>query len=99
MPTLIGALLGALIQGMGTLVGRVLISLGIGYVSYAGIDTLATAARDDLLQRIQGAGAVVLQLAGVLQIGTCINILVSALLARFVVAGLTNGALTRMVQK
>jgi hypothetical protein len=99
MPALIGALLGALIQGAGTLVGRVLLSLGIGYVAYSGIDTLATAARDEFISRVQGQGAVVVQLASVLQVGTCVNILVSALLARFVVAGLTNGTLTRMVQK
>lgn len=99
MPLLVGALLGALIQGMGTLVGKVLISLGIAYVAYSGIDTMLTAAKTELFSRIAGQGSVVVQLAGVLQVGTCINILVSAYLARLVVQGLTNGKLTSMVTK
>lgn len=99
MPLLVGALLGALIQGMGTLVGKVLISLGIAYVAYSGIDTMLTSAKTELFSRIAGQGSVVVQLAGVLQVGTCINILVSAYLARLVVQGLTNGKLTSMVTK
>jgi len=99
MPLFIAALLGALIQGAGTLVGKVLISLGIGYVAYTGIDTLLDAAKLDLFARIAGQGSTVTQLAGVLQIGTCVNILCSAYLARLVVGGLTNGKLTSMVHK
>ncbi|WP_439462631.1 DUF2523 family protein [Roseateles sp. NT4] len=38
MPLFLGALIGALISAAGTLVGRVLLSLGIGYASYSGID-------------------------------------------------------------
>lgn len=99
MPLFIAALLGALIQGAGTLVGKVLISLGIGYVAYSGLDTLIDTAKTELFSRIAGQGAVVVQLAGVLQIGTCVNIIASAYLARLVVAGLTNGKLTSMVTK
>ncbi|MGM9480323.1 DUF2523 family protein [Roseateles sp. NT4] len=38
VPLFLGALIGALISAAGTLVGRVLLSLGIGYASYSGID-------------------------------------------------------------
>jgi hypothetical protein len=99
MPLLVSALLGALISGLGTLVGRVLISLGISYVAYQGIDTMATFARDSFVTRVQSLPAMAIQLIGLLQIGTCVNILISAYLARLVVNGLTNGSLTKMVQK
>ncbi|MDP3887126.1 DUF2523 domain-containing protein [Hydrogenophaga sp.] len=99
MPLFIAALIGALVSAAGTLVGKVLISLGIGYVAYSGIDTMLESAKADVFSRIAGQGSLVTQLAGVLQIGTCINILASAYLARLVVAGLTNGKLTSMVHK
>lgn len=99
MPLLAAAILGAFLQAIGTLVGRVLISLGIGYVAYSGIDTMVTYAKTTALSNIQGLPATALQLAGVLQVGTCINILTSALLARLVIRGLTSGLVTRMVTK
>jgi hypothetical protein len=99
MPLLISALLGGLIQAAGTLVGRVLLSLGIGYVAYTGINTLVSGVATDLIARIAQQAPVAVQLAGVLQVGTCINIMTSAALTKLVLMGLTNGTLTRMVTK
>ncbi len=99
MPLLIQALLGGLIQAAGTLVGKVLLSLGIGYVSYTGINLLFDSAKQTLFANIASQAPVAVQLAGVLQVGTCVNIMVSAALAKLVLAGLTNGTLTRMVTK
>jgi energy-converting hydrogenase Eha subunit H len=99
MPLLIQALLGGLVQAAGTLVGKVLLSLGIGYVSYTGINLFFDSAKQQLFSAIASQAPVVLQLAGVLQIGTCVNILISAALAKLTLMGLTNGAITRMVTK
>ena len=99
MPALVAALWGAFLAFIPTLVGRVLVSLGIGYVAFRGIDTLVTAAKGTLFSNISTSYPVVVQLAGVLQIGTCINIMASAVLARMAVAGLTNGLLTKFVTK
>jgi hypothetical protein len=99
MPLLVQALLGGLIQAAGTLAGRVLISLGIGYVSYTGITVFFDAAKATLLAKIAAQAPVAVQLAGVLQIGTCINIMVSAAMAKLVLSGLTNGTLTKMITR
>ena len=45
MPLIIAALWGALIEIAGTLVGKVLVSLGIGYAVYTGVDTSITWAK------------------------------------------------------
>jgi hypothetical protein len=66
MPLLLGALLGLIIQSIGTLVGRVLISLGISYVAYKGIDTLVGSVKDNLISSISGLSPIALQLAGFL---------------------------------
>jgi Protein of unknown function (DUF2523) len=102
MPVFIAAFLGGLYAALGTLIGRVLISLGIGYVTFQGVDVGLTVLRDQALARlgdVSSLGATAAQLAGVLQIGTCVNMLFSAWSARLVVSGLTNGTITKMVQK
>ncbi len=93
------ALLGALIQIAGTLVGKVLLSLGIGYVAYKGLDTSLTWAKTELFSSLSSMNSVTLQVMGVLQVGTAINILISALSARLVLKGMTGGALKAMVYK
>lgn len=99
MPLLVSALLGGLIQVAGTLVGRVLLSLGIGYVTFNGIEALMTAVKTDVIAAIGAQGAVVSSLAGVLQVGTCVNIMMSAIAVKLAMAGLTSGAITRLVYK
>jgi len=99
MPLIVAAIWGAFISMLGTLVGRVLVSLGIGYVTYTGIDTALTWAKSAFLSGLSGLPADALGLAGTLKVGVCVSMLLSAVLARLVLAGLTGGSLKRMVQK
>ena len=99
MPLLVASLLGGLIQASGTLVGRVLLSMGIGYMAFTGIGAMMDAIQTTVLGSISGQGAVVASLAGVLQIGTCINIMMSAITIKLSLAGLTSGTITRMIQR
>lgn len=99
MPLFLAALLGGLIQACGSLVGRVLVSLGVGYVAYSGVDTSITWARDFLLDRIGALPANAIAVASTMKLGVCISILTSAILARMVLGGLTNGTLKRMVTR
>lgn len=98
MPFWLAALLGGLVQIAGTLVGRVLLALGITWVSYEGIDVLMGAAKAAALNAWAGLGPVAVY-AGVLQVGTVVNILSSAWVAAMTVRGLSGGALKAMVQK
>lgn len=99
MPLFIAALWGALISMVGTLVGRVLVSLGIGYVSYTGLDILTTFAKNQFLAGMSGLPAQAVGLASTLKIGVCVSMLLSALVARLVLQGMTGGTLTKMVTK
>jgi hypothetical protein len=94
----IAALLGALVQAAGTLVGKVLVSLGIGYVVYSGVDTSIGWAKDYALANIQSLPTAMVQVLGVLQVGRIISILTSALVVRVTLAGLTGGV-KKMVMK
>jgi hypothetical protein len=99
MPLFIAALWGALIPMLGSLVGRVLVSLGVGYVSYTGIDTGIAWAKAQFLTGMSGLPAQAMGLASTMKVGVCVSMLLSALVARLVLQGLTSGTITKMVTK
>lgn len=99
MQIFIAALIGALVQAAGSLVGRVLLSLGIGYAAYSGIDTSIAWARDFAVAKISASHAQTVAAAGALKVGTCISIITSALVAKMTLAGLTSGTLKRFTVK
>lgn len=93
------ALLGVLYKGAGSLVGQVLISLGIGYVTYSGLDV----SLDWLKSQIAGSFAAfppeVLQILSALKVGSGLSVILSALAARMALDGVTSGSVRKMVQK
>jgi hypothetical protein len=99
MPLWVAAIIGGLVQAAGTLVGRVLISLGFGYTVFTGIDTSITWARDQFVTAVSGLGPTVVSLAGTLKIGTAVSIISSALAARMLLNGLTGGAIRKLTLK
>jgi len=102
MPLFLAALLGGLYSALGSMVGKVLVSLGIGYVTYFGVNVALDFFKAEVFEKINAAGSVVpglLYFAGVFQVGTCFNILFSAWTARLVIQGVTGGTFKRMVQK
>lgn len=99
MPIWVASLLGGLVQVAGMLVGRVLISLGIGYATFTGVDTTLTWVTTQFVSAMGGLPAAAVQMAGLLKVGVCVSMLLSAVAARLVLGGLTSGALTRMVLK
>ena len=99
MPLLIAALWGALVPMLGTMVGRVLVSLGIGYVSYTGIDATMGWAKAQFLSGMSGLPSQAIGLASTMKIGVCVSMLLSALVARLVLQGLTGGAITKMMAR
>jgi len=89
---------GSLAAVLSTLVGRILTALAIGYVSYSGIDILLENIRTLALQHMGNMGPLV-GVVGMLKLGESLNVVVSAVLAKYAIAGLTNGSITRMVFK
>jgi hypothetical protein len=96
---LILALIGALVRAVGPLVAQVMLALGFSFVSYTGIDFAITEAKARALGALSANGALFLQFVGVFQIGTAINIICSAFIARTVLQGIVGGKLTKMVTK
>jgi hypothetical protein len=99
MPLIIAALWGALIALVETLVGKVLVSLAIGYVTYTGVDASLAWAKAQFLSGLTGLPASALGLAATMKVGVCVSMLLSAVTARLTLAGLTSGTIKRMVVK
>lgn len=99
MPLFIAALIGGIVSALGTLVGRVLISLGIGYAVFTGVDVSIAFARDLVIAKISSSAGQTVAVASTLKIGVCISMLTSALVTRLTIAGLTGGTMRKMIVK
>lgn len=99
MPIFLAALLGGLLSVAGSVVGRVLIALSIGYVSYTGISIGLGAIATEIQGYLTGAPATIVQVMYLFKVDVIVSILVSAITARLVLNGLTSGTLSRMVIK
>ena len=66
MPLFLAALLGGLVQAASSIVGRVLIALGIGYVSYTGINALLTLIKSQVVSYLVGSPGTVVAIMGLL---------------------------------
>lgn len=99
MPVFVAAFLGGLAQIAASLVGRVLLALGMSYVTYKGIDASITFLVSHVMQTLQGLPADILQIAALTKIDKAIAILSAAFMVRLTLNGLTGGAIKKLVVK
>ena len=99
MPWLGGIIAGALLNIVGSLVGRVLTALGLGVVAYTGINSsltwLKTNAFDSLLALPPGVVGVL----SMLKVGSCISMVFSAMLMRAMLQGMQSDTVKSWVKK
>lgn len=89
-------LLGGLIEIMGSLVGQVLIALGISFFTYSGVDASLAWAKNHFFAYSTGLPAVAIQIMGMLRVDVCVSMLMSALTARMTMRGMAAGAVKMM---
>jgi hypothetical protein len=94
---MVAALLGGLLSLASTLAGRVLLSLGFGFVSYSGITASMSWLSNLIQSHLTALPSAILQIVGVLQIDVAIAILTSAVSARLVLRGMQNGVIKRLI--
>lgn len=99
LPLLGAGILGGLVTVAGSLVGRVLIALSIGYVAYSGVQALLDTIKAQVISMLSGAPANIVIIMSLLKVDVATSILFSALAARLVLKGLTSDVIKRMVVK
>lgn len=98
MPAVIAVLWASFYSMIGTLVGRVLFSLGMGFFTYGGISIMLDQIKAQVIANFSGAGGVILGILATAKVDQCISILFSAVLIKFTLAGMNkaNGTITKL---
>ncbi|PND36698.1 hypothetical protein C1O66_03575 [Paucibacter aquatile] len=99
VPLLIGSIIGGITAAVGTLVGRVLVSLGVGFVAYQGVNLTAEWIRDQASQKFAALPGDVYTVIQLLQVPAVINVYFSAWMASLVVSGLQSGTIVKSIQR
>lgn len=92
MSTFIPALIGGLAQAAGSIAGKVLISLGVGYATYQGIDASFAWAKAQITASFSGLPSQALAVLSAAKVGSAVAVVMSAIAARMVLVGMVEGA-------
>ena len=98
-PVFIPLIATLLVNLVGSLVGRVMVSLGMAVVYYKGITVALDWAHDLFFANVATLPALALQMIGVLQIGTCVKILFTTMGIRASLLGLSSDGFKRWVMQ
>lgn len=99
MPVFIASIVGALIQITGSLVGRVLLALGLSVVTYTGVSTSLDNLKATALQHASSLPPDLLAILSYLKVGESISVMVGAVVARQIINGVQNDSVKRWVLK
>lgn len=100
MPLILSALLGGLLQIASSMVGRVLLALGFGFVEYAGISLLIDNVKQQATGLIGAVGTSSLaEWAGFFRIDVHLSIILSAIGVKVMLNALGGDKVRRLVQR
>jgi len=93
MPWIIAVSIGLLAKGLESLIGRVIIALGVGVVTATGIDLALSAMKAQTVTALTGIPSQWAQLLGLADIDICASMLMGAVISAFGVRAVA-GSLT-----
>lgn len=99
MHVIIAAIGGMLLTLAGSIAGQVLLALGMGIVTYKGVDVTMDFLKSQAIGAFGALPSDIASLVAFLKVGVCINIIFSAMLVRATLNGLQSGAFKRFVLK
>ncbi|MBX9636230.1 MAG: DUF2523 domain-containing protein [Nitrosomonas sp.] len=99
MQVFIAAFLGGLLFLTESLVGRVLVTLGMAAVTYTGVNLAIDQFKDFALLQFAALPPNVVGLLSILRVGESISIVFSAIATRSIFDGVANGTLKKWILK
>jgi len=90
MPVFIASLWGAALNIAGTLVGRVMIALGISALTYTGLSASIDWLRDNAVTQLNLLPAQVLGVLTVMKVGSAMSVIISATVVRLTLSGMSG---------
>lgn len=99
MPLLVAAILGGLLQIAASMVGRILLSLGMSFVVFSGINIGFDLLKNAAISNLQGMPADVVQLLAFLWVDKAISLILSTYSAALALKMAGGSTITRLVTK
>ena len=99
MPIFIAAIGGMLLNLVGSIVGRVLVALGMAVITYTGINASLEALKTQAIQSFTSLPPEVFGMLSIMKVGVAISVVTSAIAARLLLDGLTSDTFKRFVLK
>ena len=99
LPVVLASVGGILLSITGSLVGRVLLSLGIAVITYGGVDVTLTWLKGQAVAAFSGLPAEMVALMAYMKIGSCISMIFSAIVVRQTLNGISSGSFKKWVLK
>lgn len=99
MPVWVLSLLGGVLSIVGSLVGRVLLSLGVGFVAFNGVQSLMSSMKAQVISQFSGLPSTIVGILAVTKVDVAISIVFSAIAARLVINGLQSDVIKKLVFK
>lgn len=97
MPAFIGMFGGMLLSLVGSLVGRVLASLGMSLVTFYGMTLAIDFLKGLILQNLSQLPVTVVQILALMKVGTALSIVFSAMFASMLLNGLNSDTFKKWV--
>jgi hypothetical protein len=95
MPAVIAVLWQAFYAILGSLVGRALLALGMGVVTYKGVSVVLSWLKTKAVENFAALPADVLGMLSTMKVGEVISIIFSAILVRLTLNGLSSDTVKR----
>lgn len=97
MPVFIASIGGLLLSLVAGFVGRALASLGLSIVTYIGMSRALDFLKDLIIQNLAQLPTTVVQILGLMKVGTALSIVFSAMFASMLLNGLNSDTFKRWV--
>ena len=97
MPAFIGMFGGMLLSLVGSLVGRVLASLGMSLITFYGMTQAIDFLKGLITQNLSQLPATVVQILALMKVGTALSIVFSAMFASMLLNGLNSDTFKKWV--
>lgn len=93
---LAAALIGGFASGIVQGIFKVMISLGIGFAVYSGIDALMDSIALNIISNLNAIDPQIKNILGLMKVDKAINVIVSACGVRLILKGVTNGVFRKL---
>jgi Protein of unknown function (DUF2523) len=99
MQWLAAAIMGGLLNIISTLVGKVLVALGLGVATYSGFSATLTWLKTSAVASLMALPPDVVAMLSLMKVGSCISMVSSALIVRLTLQGMQSDTVKGWVKK